>query len=75
MTRTYTAVIHYDAESKCYVGIVPALPGTHSCAETLEDLRANLQEAVLLMLEVQADEGEQPVEDVQVSLEPIQITA
>jgi len=52
MVRKYTAVIQFDAESGSYVGFIPALPGTQSCADTLDELRANLREAIELMLEV-----------------------
>ena len=38
VAQTYTAVIQYDAESGAYVGFIPALPGTHSCGESLEDI-------------------------------------
>jgi predicted RNase H-like HicB family nuclease len=68
-------VIQYDAESQAYVGFIPALPGTHSCAASLEELRANLREAVELMLETMADDGETPVGDIQVLVEPIELPA
>ena len=73
MVRTYTAVIQYDAESKAYVGFVPALPGTHSCGDTLEELRSNLKEAMELMLEELQAEGEHEIEDTSIILEPIEI--
>ncbi|MBN2081084.1 type II toxin-antitoxin system HicB family antitoxin [bacterium] len=57
MARKYTAVIQFDAESGSYVGFIPALPGTQSCAETLDELRANLREAIELMLETMVDEA------------------
>jgi predicted RNase H-like HicB family nuclease len=75
MSRTFTAVIQYDKESDSYVGFVPALPGTQSCADTLEGLRANLREAIELMLAVMADSGEEPAGDIEVIVEPIEIPA
>ena len=75
MARTYTAVIQFDAESQQYVGFIPALPGTHSCAPTLEELRANLREAIELMLESLAEDGQQPTDDIEVLIEPIELPA
>lgn len=75
MSQTFTAVIQYDKESGSYVGFVPALPGTQSCANTLDELRANLREAIELMLSVMADSGEEPAGDIEVLVEPIEIPA
>ena len=63
MTQTYAAVIQFDAESQAYVGCVPALPGTQTCADTLGELRANLKEAIELMLEVVRTSGKTPGTD------------
>jgi len=49
--RTFTAVIERDPETGLYVGSVPGWPGAHSQGETLEELRANLEEVVALLLE------------------------
>lgn len=68
-------MIQYDAESKAYVGFIPALPGTHSCGASLEELRSNLREAIELMLETMAEDGEAMVEDIQVLVEPIELPA
>ena len=75
VARTYTAVIQFDAESQTYVGLIPALPGTHSCAPTLDELRANLREAIELMLESLAEEGQPPAGDIEVLVEPIELPA
>ena len=61
VAQTYTAVIQYDAESQAYVGFIPALPGTHSCAASLEELRANLREAIELMLATIAEDAESSI--------------
>jgi predicted RNase H-like HicB family nuclease len=50
-TRTFTAYIELDPETKLYVGIVPGIPGAHSQGETLDDLRDNLKEVIELCLE------------------------
>ena len=49
--RNFTAYVEYDPASRLYVGIVPGLPGAHTQAATLEELRANLKEVLELCLE------------------------
>lgn len=46
--RNFTAYVEYDPASRLYVGIVPGLPGAHTQAATLEELRANLKEVLEL---------------------------
>ena len=48
--RTFTAYVEWDADTGLYVGLVPGLPGAHTQAATLDELRANLQEVVELCL-------------------------
>ncbi len=48
---TFTAVIEYDEESKLYVGIVPGIVGAHSQGATLDELRANLEEVLALVMQ------------------------
>jgi len=52
----------YDAEEGGYWAKVPSLPGLFTQAETLEELEANLREAIELYLsedpELEADETE-----------------
>lgn len=45
------AVVERDAETGLYVGYVPGFPGAHSQAETLDELNANLQEVIEMLLE------------------------
>jgi predicted RNase H-like HicB family nuclease len=52
---TFTAYIEYDDETGLYVGVVPGVPGAHTQAASLDELRANLQEVLALCLEEQAD--------------------
>lgn len=47
----YAAVIERDAETGLYVGSVPGLSGAHSQGESLDELRANLQEVLGMLLE------------------------
>jgi predicted RNase H-like HicB family nuclease len=49
--KTFTAYIEWDSETKLYVGIVPVIPGAHTQAETLDELRENLKEVLELCLE------------------------
>lgn len=55
--RTFTAIIERCSVTGHYVGYVPALPGAHTQAGTLEELHDNLVEVVTLVLE---DEDPQP---------------
>ena len=56
--RTYTAVVERDTATGVYVGHVPGFPGAHSQGATLDELHANLQEVVAMLLE----DGEPPLE-------------
>ncbi len=47
----YTAIIERDTATGYYVAHIPDLPGAHTQAETLEELKDNLQEVVELILE------------------------
>ena len=49
--RTFTAYVEWDPELKLYVGIVPGIPGAHTQAETLDELRINLKKVLELCLE------------------------
>lgn len=57
--KTYIAVIHKDADS-AYGAHFPDLAGCFSAADTLEELRANISEALALYLE---DEPDLPARD------------
>ena len=59
MSRTFTAYVEYDPETKLYVGTVPGLPGGHSQGDTLDELQRNLKEVIRLILEERESEGEQ----------------
>jgi predicted RNase H-like HicB family nuclease len=56
--RTYTAVVERDTATGLYMGHVPGFPGAHSQGATLDELHANLQEVVAMLLE----DGEPPLE-------------
>jgi predicted RNase H-like HicB family nuclease len=56
--ETFTAYVEQDPETGLYVGTVPGLPGAHTQAATLDELRANLTEVIQLVLEAHAARGE-----------------
>jgi len=49
--KVFTAVIERCAETRLYVGYVPGFPGAHSQGATLDELNANLQEVIEMLLE------------------------
>ncbi len=60
------AVVIHAEPAGGYWGEVPALPGCYSQGETVDDLLANLREAIAGVLEVMQEEGRAPEENVQV---------
>jgi len=55
VTRDFNVVIERDEDGH-YVASVPALPGCHTQAGSLEELERRIAEAIELYLEVQVDE-------------------
>jgi predicted RNase H-like HicB family nuclease len=51
MNSKIMAYIEKDVETGCYVAIVPGIPGAHTQADTLDELRDRLKEVVELCLE------------------------
>lgn len=49
--HTFTAYVEWDPETNLYVGIVPGIPGAHTQAASLDELRNNLKEVLELCLE------------------------
>lgn len=47
----FTAQIEKDKDTGLYIGTVPNLPGAHTQAATLDELRTNLKEVIELCLE------------------------
>ncbi|MBX9810925.1 MAG: type II toxin-antitoxin system HicB family antitoxin [Burkholderiales bacterium] len=58
MTRQFDVVVERDSEGY-FVGSVPALPGCHTQAKSLDELMSRIREAIELCLEVQG----QPIEN------------
>jgi predicted RNase H-like HicB family nuclease len=54
-----------------YIGFVEELPGTNSQGETLDEVRANLEEAVMLVLEANRTLSEQEIGGAEVIRETI----
>ena len=48
--RSFTAYVEWDQETKLYVGIIPGIPGAHTQAASLDELRENLKEVLELCL-------------------------
>jgi predicted RNase H-like HicB family nuclease len=54
--REYDVVVERDSEG-IYVASVPALPGCHTQARSLDELMDRIKEAIELWLEVEGDSG------------------
>jgi predicted RNase H-like HicB family nuclease len=49
--RNFTAVVERDPETGLFVGYIPGWTGAHSQGATLDELRENLREVVVMLLE------------------------
>jgi predicted RNase H-like HicB family nuclease len=67
--KTFTAVVERDPETGTYVGYVPGFPGAHSQGDSLDELQANLQEVIAMLLE----DGEPPIETEFVGTQTIKV--
>jgi len=54
MTRRFNVLVERDSEG-FFVATVPALPGCHTQAKSLDQLMERVQEAIALYLEVEGD--------------------
>ena len=61
MNDVYTVIIEKD-EDGYYVGSVPALPGCHTQAKSVDQLMERMEEAVSLWLEVEKASDHSPLE-------------
>jgi predicted RNase H-like HicB family nuclease len=57
MTRQFDVVVEKDSEG-FFVATVPALPGRHTQAKSLDELMSRVREAIELCLEVQGEPTE-----------------
>lgn len=60
MSAECTVVIEKD-EDGYYVGSVPALPGCHTQAQSIDQLLERLREAIALRLEVEGQDPPEPL--------------
>jgi predicted RNase H-like HicB family nuclease len=60
MTRQFDVVVERDSEGY-FVASVPALPGCHTQARSLDELMSRVREAIGLCLEVQGQSGRESV--------------
>lgn len=73
MNVQLTAVFRRVPEG--YIGFVEELPGANTQGETLEEARANLHEAVALVLEANRILAEEDLHGQDVIREPFRLTA
>ena len=69
----FTAVYRKVAEG--YIGFVEELPGANSQGASLEEVRANLAEAVELVLDANRTLSEESIKDQDVIREPLVLSA
>jgi predicted RNase H-like HicB family nuclease len=67
--RTYNYIVEKCSDTGMYIGYVPGFPGAHSQAETLDELRKNMQEVVAMLLE----DGEPTLEAEFVGTETVKV--
>jgi predicted RNase H-like HicB family nuclease len=67
--RTFSVVVERDQDTGLFVGYVPGWPGAHSQAASLDELQANLQEVVGMLLE----DGEPNLESEFVAVQTIKV--
>ncbi|MDR3121570.1 MAG: type II toxin-antitoxin system HicB family antitoxin [Clostridiales bacterium] len=51
MQNTFRIVIFKDKETDSYWATCPVLQGCNTCGDTIEEVRANMKEAIMLCLE------------------------
>jgi predicted RNase H-like HicB family nuclease len=56
MEKLFTAHIEQDPDSGFYIGIIPAVPGAHTQAKTLDELTVRLKEVLQLCFETMPDD-------------------
>lgn len=57
MTRQFDVVVERDSAGY-FVASVPALPGCHTQAKSLDKLMERIREAIVLCLEIQGEDSE-----------------
>lgn len=72
MARQFTAV--YKKRGKWYVGWVEEIPGVNTQGKSLEEVKKNLKEALLLILETNRLINKKEVPRGKVIIEPITVS-
>ena len=67
--KTYSAVVERCPDTGLYVGYIPGFPGAHSQAESLDELKRNLQEVIEMLIE----DGEPKMESEFVGIQNIAV--
>jgi len=62
--KTFSVVVEKCSQTGLYVGYVPGLPGAHTQAETLDELKKNLCEVLSMLLEDSMFRGDDVTMDV-----------
>jgi predicted RNase H-like HicB family nuclease len=73
MDLQFTAVFRQVPEG--YIGFVEELPGANTQGATLEEARANLQEAVAMILDANRELAQQSAGEGPVIREPLKVSA
>ena len=61
MEQLFTAHIEKDIESGYYIGTIPAVPGAHTQAKTLDELAIRLKEVLELCIESMTEEEKKDI--------------
>ena len=64
MMKTFSVAVEKCSQTGLYVGYVPGLPGAHTQAETLDELKKNLCEVLSMLLEDSMFRGDDVTMDV-----------
>jgi predicted RNase H-like HicB family nuclease len=67
--HAFNVVVERDGETGLYVGSVPGWPGAHTQAASLDELQANLQEVIAMLLE----DGEPQIESEFVGIQTVRV--
>ena len=67
--KIYSAVVERCPDTGLYVGYIPGFRGAHSQAESLDELKENLQEVIAMLLE----DGEPQMESEFVGIQNIAV--
>ena len=61
MEQLFTAHIEKDIESGYYIGTIPAVPGAHTQAKSLDELAIRLKEVLELCIESMTEEEKKDI--------------